>query len=73
MLNEIGDESRVDAFMQVLKIKKYRLMGFGHRVYKNMDPRASIMRKTCNDVLDVLGKRDDKLFKLAMKLEKIAI
>jgi citrate synthase len=73
MLNEIGDESRVDAFMQGVKDKKYRLMGFGHRVYKNMDPRASIMRKTCNDVLDILGKRDDKLFKLAMKLEKIAL
>jgi citrate synthase len=73
MLNEIGDESRVDAFMKGVKDKKYRLMGFGHRVYKNMDPRASIMRKTCNEVLDALGKRDDKLFKLAMKLEKIAL
>ncbi|AUR52682.1 citrate synthase [Aquella oligotrophica] len=73
MLNEIGDESRVDVFMQGVKDKKYRLMGFGHRVYKNMDPRASIMRKTCYEVLDVLGKHDDPLFKLAMKLEKIAL
>jgi citrate synthase len=73
MLNEIGDESRVDAFMQGVKDKKYRLMGFGHRVYKNMDPRASIMRKTCYEVLDVLGKHDDPLFKLAMRLEKIAL
>jgi len=48
-------------------------MGFGHRVYKNMDPRASIMRQTCYEVLDSLGKHDDPLFKLAMKLEKIAL
>lgn len=73
MLGEIGDESKVDEFMQGVKDKKYRLMGFGHRVYKNMDPRASIMRKTCYDVLDALGKHDDPLFKLAMKLEKIAL
>lgn len=73
MLNEIGDESKVDEFMQGVKDKKYRLMGFGHRVYKNMDPRASIMRKTCYEVLEVLGKHDDPLFKLAMKLEKIAL
>ncbi len=73
MLDEIGDESRVEAFMQGVKDKKYRLMGFGHRVYKNMDPRANIMRKTCYEVLDILGKHDDPLFKLAMKLEKIAL
>ena len=48
-------------------------MGFGHRVYKNIDPRASIMRKTCYEVLDELGKHDDPLFKLAMKLEKYAL
>ncbi len=73
MLNEIGSEDRVDSFMQGVKDKKYRLMGFGHRVYKNTDPRASIMRRTCNEVLDALGKREDPLFKLAMKLEKIAL
>ncbi|MDD3265844.1 MAG: citrate synthase [Burkholderiales bacterium] len=73
MLNEIGDVSKVDEFMQGVKDKKYRLMGFGHRVYKNMDPRASIMRKTCYEVLDALGKHDDPIFKLAMKLEKIAL
>ncbi|MDQ5947860.1 MAG: citrate synthase [Pseudomonadota bacterium] len=73
MLTEIGDESKVEEYMQGVKDKKYRLMGFGHRVYKNMDPRASIMRQTCNDVLDALGKREDPLFKLAMKLEKIAL
>ena len=48
-------------------------MGFGHRVYKNMDPRAAIMRKTCHEVLNELGLHDDPLFKLAMELEKIAL
>lgn len=73
MLGEIGDEANVDAYVAGVKDKKYRLMGFGHRVYKNTDPRASIMRKTCYEVLDVLGKNDDPLFKLAMKLEKVAL
>ena len=73
MLHEIGDESHVDDFMQGVKDKKYRLMGFGHRVYKNMDPRANIIRKAAYDVLDALGKHDDPIFKLAMKLEKIAL
>ncbi len=73
MLAEIGDESNVDEYMQGVKDKKYRLMGFGHRVYKNMDPRANIIRKTCYDVLDALGKHNDPLFKLAMKLEKVAL
>lgn len=73
MLNEIGDVSKVDEFMQGVKDKKYRLMGFGHRVYKNMDPRASIIRKTCYEVLDALDMHDDPIFKLAMKLEKIAL
>lgn len=73
MLAEIGDESHVDNYVAGVKDKKYRLMGFGHRVYKNMDPRAQIMRQTCYDVLDVLGKHDDPLFKLAMKLEKVAL
>lgn len=73
MLAEIGDESNVDSYVAGVKDKKYRLMGFGHRVYKNMDPRAKIMRQTCYDVLDELGKHDDALFKLAMKLEKVAL
>lgn len=73
MLEEIGDESRIEGFVKGVKDKKYRLMGFGHRVYKNTDPRAKIIRKTCYEVLDVLGKHDDPLFKLAMKLEKIAL
>jgi citrate synthase len=49
------------------------LYGFGHRVYKNYDPRAKLIQKTCHEVLDELGLRDDKLFKLAMALEKIAL
>lgn len=73
MLAEIGDESNVDSYVAGVKDKKYRLMGFGHRVYKNMDPRANIIRKTCYEVLDLLGKHDDPLFKLAMKLEKVAL
>ncbi|MBY0380068.1 MAG: citrate (Si)-synthase, partial [Burkholderiales bacterium] len=62
-----------DEYVAGVKDKKYRLMGFGHRVYKNTDPRASIMRKTCYEVLDALGKHDDPLFRLAMKLEKHAL
>lgn len=73
MLAEIGDEANVDSYVAGVKNKKYRLMGFGHRVYKNMDPRAKIMRKTCYEVLDALGKHDDPLFKLAMKLEQVAL
>jgi citrate synthase len=73
MLEEIGDISRVEEYVQGVKDKKYRLMGFGHRVYKNMDPRASVMRETCYEVLEELGLHDDKLFKLAMALEKIAL
>ena len=73
MLMEIGDISRVEEFVQGVKDKKYRLMGFGHRVYKNMDPRASVMRETCYEVLKEQGLEDDKLFKLAMELERIAL
>ncbi len=73
MLEEIGDISRVAEFVQGVKDKKYRLMGFGHRVYKNMDPRASVMRETCYEVLKEQGLENDKLFKLAMELEKIAL
>ncbi|MDK4573926.1 citrate synthase [Kingella kingae] len=73
MLDEIGDISRVAEFMEGVKAKKYRLMGFGHRVYKNMDPRAAIMKTTCDEVLRELGLQDDPKFKLAMELEKIAL
>lgn len=75
MLLEIGDESNISHYIARAKDKNdpFRLMGFGHRVYKNYDPRAKVMRATCHEVLDALGVKDDKLFKLAMKLEKIAL
>lgn len=75
MLEEIGNEARIGEYIQRAKNKtdSFRLMGFGHRVYKNMDPRAAIMRKICHEVLNELGLHDDPLFKLAMKLEKIAL
>ncbi len=73
MLEEIGDVSRVADYVQGVKDKKYKLMGFGHRVYKNMDPRASVMRETCYEVLKELGLENDRLFKLAMELEKTAL
>jgi citrate synthase len=73
MLEEIGDASRVKEYVQGVKDKKYRLMGFGHRVYKNMDPRASVMRQTCYEVLKELKLENDKLFALAMELERVAL
>ncbi|MFA7399769.1 MAG: citrate synthase [Sideroxydans sp.] len=73
MLEEIGDLSRVPEYVQGVKDKKYKLMGFGHRVYKNMDPRASVMRQTCYEVLKELNLENDKLFALAMELEKTAL
>ena len=75
MLEEIGDVSRVPGYIKRAKDKSdsFRLMGFGHRVYKNYDPRAKLMRETCHQVLDELGLHDDPLFKLAMELERIAL
>ena len=75
MLEEIGDVSRVAEFIERAKDKNdsFKLMGFGHRVYKNFDPRATLMRKVCNEVLKELGLENDRLFKLAMELEKIAL
>lgn len=75
MLEEIGDESRIDEYVARAKDKSdpFRLMGFGHRVYKNYDPRAVVMRETCHEVLSELGCADEPLFKIAMKLEKIAV
>ncbi len=75
MLEQIGDASRIGEFIKRAKDKadSFRLMGFGHRVYKNMDPRAAIMRQTCHEVLNELGLNDDPLFKLALELEKIAL
>jgi len=75
MLEEIGDVSQIDRFIEKAKDRDdpFKLMGFGHRVYKNFDPRATLMRETCHEVLTELGLEDDKLFKLAMELEKIAL
>ncbi|HEV7914605.1 MAG TPA: citrate synthase, partial [Albitalea sp.] len=75
MLEEIGDVSKVPEFLRKVKDKNsgVRLMGFGHRVYKNHDPRAKLMRETCHEVLAALGKTNDPILKLAMALEKIAL
>ena len=75
MLEEIGDISRVGEYVKKAKDKNsgFRLMGFGHRVYKNYDPRAKLMRETCHEVLGELGLQNDRLFKLAMELERIAL
>ena len=75
MLEEIGDVSRVGEYIARAKDKNdsFKLMGFGHRVYKNFDPRAKLMQKVCNEVLTELGLENDRLFKLAMELEKIAL
>lgn len=75
MLKEIGDVSRVGEYIKRAKDPqdKFRLMGFGHRVYKNYDPRAKIMRETCYEVLNAMGVHNDPIFKLAMELEKIAL
>src|SRR6185437_16167551 len=75
MLREIGSVDRIPEFIKRAKDKNdsYRLMGFGHRVYKNYDPRAKIMQKTCHEVLAELGIKDDPLLDVAMELEKIAL
>ena len=75
MLMEIGTADRIPEFIDRAKDKNdpFRLMGFGHRVYKNYDPRAKIMQKTCHEVLDELGVRDDPLLEVAMELERIAL
>ncbi|MFZ5574208.1 MAG: citrate synthase [Pseudomonadota bacterium] len=75
MLDEMGDVSRIPEFIKRAKDKSdsFRLMGFGHRVYKNMDPRARIIRQTCYEVLDALDLRDDPQFRMAMELERIAL
>jgi citrate synthase len=75
MLEEIGSVDNIPEFIKQVKDKNsgVKLMGFGHRVYKNYDPRAKLMRETCHEVLEELGLHDDPLFKLAMELEKIAL
>jgi len=73
-LQEIGDENRINEYIARAKDRDdpFRLMGFGHRVYKNYDPRAKVMKETCDEVLDALGI-DDPLLKVARQLEKIAL
>jgi citrate synthase len=75
MLEEIGDISNIDAFVAKAKDKNdpFRLMGFGHRVYKNFDPRATVMRETCDEVLALLGIENDPLLQIAKRLEQIAL
>jgi citrate synthase len=75
MLEEIGDVSNIPKIIERAKDKKnpFRLMGFGHRVYKNFDPRANLMRQTCHEVLKELGAQDDRLFQIALELERIAL
>jgi len=75
MLEEIGSADKINQYIKKAKDPSdpFRLMGFGHRVYKSYDPRAKIMHKTCHEVLDVLGLKDDPLLKVAMELEKIAL
>ncbi len=75
MLQEIGTVDRIPEFIKKAKDKSsgFRLMGFGHRVYKNYDPRAKVMQKTCHEVLDALNMRDEPLLKVAMELERIAL
>ncbi|MCO7223452.1 citrate synthase [Pleionea sp. CnH1-48] len=75
MLNEIGDVSRIPEFIERAKDKNdpFRLMGFGHRVYKNFDPRAKVMRESAHEVLEAMGCQDDPIFKVAMELERIAL
>ena len=75
MLQEIGSKDRVAEYVKKAKNKddNFRLMGFGHRVYKNYDPRAKIMQETCHEVLSALGKQDDPLLELAVELERIAL
>jgi len=72
MLETIGTVDNIKDYVQGVKDRKYRLMGFGHRVYKNFDPRAKVMQETCHEVLDELGI-DDPLLHVAMELEKIAL
>ena len=75
MLEEIGDASNIDKYIAKAKDKDdpFRLMGFGHRVYRNFDPRATIIRKMCHDVLEKLADTNNPMFELAIKLEEVAL
>jgi citrate synthase len=75
MLFEIGSKERIPEYLKRAKDKNdpFRLMGFGHRVYKNYDPRAKVLRESCHEVLEELGKKNQPLFELAVELERIAL
>ena len=73
MLKEIGTPERIPEFIEGVKAKKYKLMGFGHRVYKNYDPRARVMKESADEVLEAVGDPNDPLFQVAKELEKIAL
>jgi citrate synthase len=73
MLREIGTIDKIPEFIQGVKDRKYKLMGFGHRVYKNYDPRAKVMQATCHEVLEAVGDANDPLLQVAMELERIAL
>ena len=75
MLEEINNVDNIPEYVKKAKDKNdpFRLMGFGHRVYKNFDPRAKVMQKICHEVLDHLGIKDDPLLAIAVELEKIAL
>ena len=73
MLKEIGTPDKIPEFIQGVKDKKYKLMGFGHRVYKNYDPRAKVMQESAHEVLKAVGDPNDPLLQVAMELEKVAL
>ena len=75
MLMEIGTVDRIPDYIKRAKDRNdpFRLMGFGHRVYKNYDPRARIMQKTCHEVLEAVGHKDDPILQVALELERIAL
>jgi citrate synthase len=73
MLMDIGTPDKIPEFVQGVKDRRYRLMGFGHRVYKNYDPRAKVMQQTCHEVLAEVGHENDPTLQVAMELEKIAL
>jgi len=75
MIRQIGSVERVAEFVESVKdpANQARLMGFGHRVYKNIDPRATLIRETCHEVLNELGLHNDPLFKIALEIERVAL
>ncbi|MFN4069931.1 MAG: citrate synthase, partial [Brevundimonas aurantiaca] len=73
MLKEIGTPDKIPEFIQGVKDRKYKLMGFGHRVYKNYDPRAKVMQQSAYEVLAATGRENDPLFQVAKELEKVAL